>query len=105
MKETEEDINRWKDVCGWGESIVSKWLYYSMQSTYSMGFLSNYQWLFFFFHRTRINYVKICMETQKTLNNQSDFEKEKWSGKNQVSWLQTKLQSQSHQNSMVLAQK
>ena len=48
MKETEEDINRWKDVCGWGEWIVSKWLYYSMQSTYSMGFLSNYQWLFFF---------------------------------------------------------
>ena len=45
------------------------------------------------------------METQKTLNNQSNFEKEKWSGKNQVSSLQTKLQSQSHQNSMVLAQK
>ena len=39
----------------------------------------------FFFHRTRINYVKICMETQKTLNSQSNFEKEKWSGKNQVS--------------------
>ena len=42
----------------------------------------------------------ICMETQKTLNSQSSFDKEK-----QPSWLHTILQSYSHQDSMVLAQK
>ena len=47
----------------------------------------------------------IHMETQKTLNSQSSLEKEEWSCRNQVSWLQTILQSYSHQDSMVLAQK
>ena len=46
---------------------------------------------------------RICMETQKTLNSQSNLEKEKWSWRNQAPWLQTILQSYSHQNSMVLA--
>ena len=47
----------------------------------------------------------ICMEIQKTFNNQSNLEKEKWSWRNQSSWLQIILQSYSHQNSMVLVQK
>ena len=37
------------------------------------------------FHRTRTNSFTICMETQKTLNNQSSLEKEKWSWRNQPS--------------------
>ena len=45
------------------------------------------------------------METQKTLNVQSNLEKEKQSWKHQAPWLQTILQSYSQQNSMVLAQK
>ena len=44
------------------------------------------------------------METQKTLNSQSCFEKEAWSWRNQPSWFQIILQSYSHQDSMVLAQ-
>ena len=47
----------------------------------------------------------ICMFTQKTPNIQSNLEKKKWSWKNQPSWFQTLLQSYSHQDSMVLAQK
>ena len=39
------------------------------------------------------------METQKTLDRQSNLEKEK------QSWLQTILQCYSHQDTMVLAQK
>ena len=35
----------------------------------------------------------------------SNLEKEKWSWRNQVSWLQTILSSYSHQNSVILAQK
>ena len=45
------------------------------------------------------------METQKTLNSQSNLEKEKWSRRNQSPGLETILQSYSNQDSMVLAQK
>ena len=45
------------------------------------------------------------METPKTLNSQSDLEKEEWSWRNQLAWLQTILQSYSHQESVILAQK
>ena len=47
----------------------------------------------------------ICMETQKTLNNQSSLEKEKCSWRNQALSLQSIVQSYSNQDSMVLAQK
>ena len=50
------------------------------------------------FHRTRAKNFTICMETQKTLNSQSNLEKETWSWRNQVPWLQTILQSYSNQN-------
>ena len=45
------------------------------------------------------------METQKTQTSQSSLEKEDWSWRNQPSWLQVILQTYSHQDSMVLAQK
>ena len=57
------------------------------------------------FHRTRTKNITICMETQKTLNSQSNLEKEKQTWKNQAPGLQTILQSNSNQDSMVLAQK
>ena len=47
----------------------------------------------------------IHMETQKTPTNQSHLEKEELSWRNQPSWLQTILQSYSHQDKMVLVQK
>ena len=57
------------------------------------------------FQRTRKENFTIHVETQKTLNSQSSLEKEEWSQRDQPSWLQTILQSCSHQDSMVLAQK
>ena len=45
------------------------------------------------------------MEIQKTLNSQSNPEKEEWNWKNQPALLQALLQSHSHQDSMVLAQR
>ena len=45
------------------------------------------------------------METQKTPDSQSNLEKEKRSWRNQAPGLQTKLQSYSNQDNMVLAQK
>ena len=58
-----------------------------------------------FFTELEQKNLKICMETQKTLNSNNNLGKEKQSWKNQAPWLQTILQSYSHQNSMVLAQK
>ena len=57
------------------------------------------------FHRTRTKKFTTCMETQKTSNSQSNLKKEKRSWRNQAPGLQTILQSYSHQDSMVLAQK
>ena len=57
------------------------------------------------FHRARTNNSTICMEVQKILNSQSNLEKEEWNGRNQPVWLQTILQSYSHQDSLVLAQR
>ena len=57
------------------------------------------------FHRARRNNFTICMEIQKTSNSQSNLEKEEWNQRNQPAWLQALLQSHSHQDSMVLAQR
>ena len=47
------------------------------------------------FHRTRMKYFTIHMETQKALNSQSSLEKEEWSWRNNLltSDYTTKLQS------------
>ena len=58
-----------------------------------------------FFHRTRTKNFTVHMETQKIPNSQNSLEKEEWSWRNQPFWLQIILQSYSHQDSMVLAQK
>ena len=44
-------------------------------------------------------------KSKKTSNSQSDLEKEEWNWRNQPAWLQALLQSHSHQDSMVLAQR
>ena len=58
-----------------------------------------------FFTELEQSNFTIHMETQKTPNSQSSLEKEEWSWRNQPSCLQIILQSYSHQDSMVLAQK
>ena len=45
------------------------------------------------------------MEIQKTSNSQSNLEKEEWKWRNQPALLQALLQSHSHQDSMILAQR
>ena len=56
-------------------------------------------------HRIRTKNCTICMETQKTLNSQSNLEKEERSWRNQAPLVQTIPQSYCNQDSMVLAQK
>ena len=57
------------------------------------------------FHRTRTKYFKVCLEAQKTQNSQRHPEKETWSWRNQAPGPQTILQSNNHQNHMVMAQR
>ena len=45
------------------------------------------------------------MEIQKISNSLSNFEKEEWNWRNQPAWPQAILQSNGHQDSMVLAQR
>ena len=45
------------------------------------------------------------MKIQKTSNSQSNLEKEEWKWRNQLALFQVLLQTQSHQDSMVLAQR
>ena len=55
------------------EFTFFKWPYYSKQSTVQY---NSYQNAKDVSHRTRTNNIKICMETQKTLNSQNSLEKE-----------------------------
>ena len=45
------------------------------------------------------------MEVQKTSNSQNNLEKEEWNWRNQPSWLRSIIQSYSHQDSVVMAQR
>ena len=64
--------------------IAFIWLYYPKQSIDSMQIdINRYQATNSIFHRTRTNNFTICMEIQKTLNSQSNLEKEEWNWRNQ----------------------
>ena len=58
-----------------------------------------------FFTELEQKNLKICMETQKTPNSQSNLEGKTRSWRNHTPRLQTILQSCSNQDNMVLAQK
>ena len=82
---------------------IVKWFYYPNHST---GSTNPYQTISSAFHRVRAKNFKICMETQETLTRQINLEgQKKKSERNQSSCLQTILQSNSHQYSMVLPKK
>ena len=85
MKETKDDINRWRDIpCSWvglinivKMTILTK---HNLQIQCDPYHITNG-----IFHRTRTKNFTIHMETQKTLNSQSSLEKEEWSWRTQPS--------------------
>ena len=103
MKEIKDDTNRWSDkLCSWiGRiNIVKMTILPNLQIQ-----CNPYQITNGIFYRTRTKNLKICMETQKTLNSQNSLEGKKQSWRNQAPGLQTILQSYSNPDNMVLAQK
>ena len=104
MKEIKDDMNRWRDItCSWVGRINIVKMTIQPNAIYRFN-VNPIQLPMTFFHRARTKIFIIHMETQKTLNSQSSLEKE-WSWRNQPSRLQVMLQSYSHQDCMVLAQK
>ena len=67
MKEIKDDTDTWKD-------IPCFWIDYTPKCNLQIQ-CNPYQITNVIFHRTRRKDLKICMETQKTLNRQSNLKK------------------------------
>ena len=104
MNKIKDDINRWRNVPSSWEGRVKIVKMTILPNSVLQIQSYSYQLPKPFF-RTRTKISTIHMETQNTINSQSSLEKEEWSWMNQFSWLQTVLQSYSHQDIMILAQK
>ena len=84
------------------ELILLNFPYNPKWSADSMQSLSKFQWNFS--KKKEKNYTRICVKP-KTLNSQSNSEKEQQSRRDHPSWFQLILQSYSDQNIMALTLK
>ena len=85
MKETKDDTNRWRNLpCSWIGRIDIVKMSILLKAIYKIQ-CNPYQATNGIFQRTRTNNFTICMEIQKTSNNQSKIEIEEQNWWNQSS--------------------
>ena len=105
MKEIKDNTNRWWDIpCSWVRRINIVKITILWNAIYRFNVIP-IKLPMAFFHRTRTKNFTIHMETQRPQIAKAVLRNKNGAGGNQPSWLQIILQSYSHQDSMVLAQK
>ena len=78
MKEIKDDIKRWRDIpCSWVGRINTVKMTILPNAIYRFS-VSPIKLLMAYFTELEQKNFTIHMETQKTLNNQSNLEKEEW---------------------------
>ena len=105
MKEIKDDTSRWRNMsCSWIGRINIVKMSILPEAIYRFSAIPM-KLPTVLFRRLEQIISQFVWKYKKTSNSQSNLEKEEWNWRNQPAFLQTILQSYSHQDIMVLAQR